>query len=411
MRVDRFSFTFAAIPALAFFLVAAAGCKPTGGSGGAGETASTGAAQDTSGSEILIGHYASLTGDTATFGTETDNGVKLAANEINAKGGVLGKQIKIETEDDRSLPDEAKTVVTGFAADPKMVAVLGEVASTRSLNAAPVLQRAGIPMISPSSTNPDVTKVGDYIFRVCFIDPFQGYVMAKFAHDDLKFTKVAIMRDQTSDYSVGLASVFKDEFTKMGGTIVGDVSYNAKDSNFRSQLAQLKEAQAIFIPGYYGEVGTIARQAREAGIDVPLMGGDGWDSDKLIEGAGGPGKALEGCYFSNHFSKDDKSPRVQTFEAAYEKQYSKPSSGLSAMGYDAMNLLADALKRAGATDRSKVRDAIAGTKNFPGVTGNITIDANRNATKPAVVLQIKGSQFTFVKTIAPQTTGAAMAAK
>jgi branched-chain amino acid transport system substrate-binding protein len=398
LRFDRSTLASLALPLTAAMALSAAGCKPSGNAGG-----------DSADNAILVGHYASMTGDTATFGTETDNGVRLAMKQLNAAGGVLGKQISVDTQDDRSLPDEAKTVATAFAANPKIVAVLGEVASTRSLNAAPVLQRAGIPMVSPSSTNPDVTKVGDYIFRVCFIDPFQGFVMAKFAHDNLKVGKVAVMRDQGSDYSVGLANVFKEEFQKMGGTIIADVSYNSKDSNFRSQLAQLKDAQAIFIPGYYGEVGTIARQARELGITAPLMGGDGWDSDKLIEGAGGPGKALEGCYFSNHYSKDDKSPRVQTFETAYEKEYSKPSSGLSAMGYDAMEVLADAIKRANSTDHSKVRDALAATKDYPGVTGNITIDANRNATKPAVVLQIKGSQFAYVTTIAPPVVAGAPA--
>ena len=191
------------LPAFVAGSVALVGCKSPGDDGGTGLPT-----QDTSGNEILIGHYASMTGETSTFGTQTDAGIRLAMKEINAAGGILGKQIKVETQDDQSKPEEAKTVVTGFAANPKMVAVLGEVASTRSLQAAPVLQRAGIPMISPSSTNPSVTKVGNYIFRVCFIDPFQGFVMAKFARDNLKADKVAVMRSQGSDYSVGLANVF-----------------------------------------------------------------------------------------------------------------------------------------------------------------------------------------------------------
>lgn len=397
------------IPGLAALCLFGAGCKQSDSSGGsASEGSGTGttnaAKQDTSGDTIKIGHYASLTGDTATFGTQSDAGVKFAVDEINAKGGILGKKVEVETEDDRSLPDEAKTVVTKFAADPKIVAVIGEVASTRSLNAAPVLQRAGIPMVSPSSTNPDVTKVGDYIFRVCFIDPFQGYVMAKFAHDDLKAAKVGIMRDQSSDYSVGLANVFAEEFKKMGGTIVGDVSYNSKDSDFRSQLGQLKGVDAIFIPGYYGEVGTIARQAREAGMNVPLLGGDGWDSDKLIEGAGGPGKALEGSYFSTHYSKDDKSPRVQEFVKAYTAKSGSAPASLVAQGYDAMMILADAITRANSTDRDKVRAALADTKNYKAVTGDITIDPQRNATKSAVVLQIKGSDFAYKQTVAPSAS-------
>lgn len=414
LRVSRSSFLGRIAPGMALVaLLGLAGCKDPGTTagktsapdGGSASPASTSqnTAQDTSGAEIKIGHYASLTGDTATFGVETDEGIRLAVKQLNSKGGVLGKKFAVETQDDQSKPEEAATVVTKFSNDPQIVAVLGEVASSRSLRAAPILQRAGIPMISPSSTNPDVTKVGDNIFRVCFIDPFQGYVMAKFAHDELKAAKVGVMHDQSSDYSVGLANVFKEEFQKMGGTITNDVSFNSKDSDFRGQLSQVKGADALFVPGYYGEVGTIARQAREQGINVPLLGGDGWDSEKLVEGAGGPGKALENCYFSNHYSKDDKSPRVQDFVKAYTAEYSKAPSGLAAMGYDAMMLLADAIKRAGATERPKVREALAGTKDFPGVTGNITIDADRNATKPAVVLQIKGSEFQYKTTVQPPT--------
>ena len=365
--------------------------------------AAGGAAQDTSGNEILIGHYASMTGDTSTFGQETDQGVRMAIEELNAKGGVLGKKFTVQTEDDQSKPDEAKTVAVKFASDPKIVSVIGEVASTRSMNAAPVFEKAGIPMVSPSSTNPNVTKLGNYIFRVCFIDPFQGYVMAKFASEELKAKKAAIMRSQSSDYSVGLANVFTENFKKMGGEIVADVSYNDKDSDFRSQLAQIKDKapDAIYIPGYYGEVGTIARQAREQGITVPLMGGDGWDSSKLVEGAGGPGKALENCYFSNHYSKDDTSPRVVEFVKAFKAKYNASPSGLAALGYDAMMITADAIKRAGSTERAKVKDALAQTKNFPGVTGEITIDENRNASKSAVVLQVKGNEFAYKTTVKP----------
>lgn len=362
------------------------------------------ATQDTSGDTIKIGHYASMTGETSTFGVETDNGIHLAIKELNAKGGVLGKKFEVETQDDQSKPDEAKTVAVKFAADPSIVAVIGEVASTRSLNAAPVFQKAGIPMVSPSSTNPKVTKIGDYIFRVCFIDPFQGSVMAKFAAEDLKAKKVAIMRSQKSDYSIGLAEVFTENFKKAGGAIVADVSYNETDSDFRSQLSQIKgkSPDAIYIPGYYGEVGTIARQAREQGITVPLMGGDGWDSPDLVKGAGGPGKALEGCYFSNHYSKDDASPRVQTFVKAYQTDYNGAApSGLAALGYDAMMIVADAIKRANSTDRAKIKDALAQTKAFPGVTGEITIDADRNASKSAVVLQIKGNEFAYKTTVKP----------
>jgi len=414
----------AAAAGVAVLSLAAGGCKdPNAGgqadSGGA-TTATTGdvsgsgnrAAQDTSGDEILVGHYASMTGDNSTFGIETDQGIQLAVKELNAAGGVLGKKIRVETQDDQSKPEEAKTVVTGFAANAKMVAVIGEVSSGRSLAAGPVLQRAGIPMVSPASTNPNVTKIGDYIFRVCFIDPFQGYVMAKFAREDLKVSKVAIMRDQANDYSVGLADVFTDEFPKMGGQIAVDVSYSGKDSDFRSQLAQVKAsgAEAIFIPGYYSEIGTIARQAREQGINVPLLGGDGWDSSKLIEGAGGAGGALEGSFFSTHAAKDAKDPGIQKFVEAFRAEYKKdPPSSNCPLGYDALMLLADAIKRANSIDRAKVRDMLAETKNFAGATGAITINAERNATKPAVVLQVKGADFVYRSTVEPPSSQSASA--
>jgi len=310
--------------------------------------------------------------------------------------------VSVDTQDDQSKPDEAKTIAVKFAADPDVIAVIGEVASTRSITAAPVYQQAGIPMISPSSTNPEVTQKGDFIFRVSFIDPFQGYVMAKFASEELKVKKVAILRDQSQDYSVGLADVFAKEFKSMGGEITKDVSYNAKDADFRSQLAQVKGADAIFIPGYYGEVGTIARQAREQGINVPLLGGDGWDSPKLIEGAGGPGGALEGCYFSTHYSPDDKSAKVQEFVKKYSEKTGKKPASLVAQGYDAMMILADAIARAGSTDRQKVRDALAQTKDFDAVTGKITINEMRNAVKSGVVLQVKGSEFVYKTTVQPQ---------
>ncbi len=404
--------------ALAAVFSGSAGCKPSdnaAGSGGnatpapgGGETAASVKSQDMSGDEILIGHYASMTGDNSTFGIEADQGAKLAEKEINAAGGVLGKKVKLETQDDQSKPEEAKTVATGFAANPKIVAVIGEVSSGRSLAAGPVFQRAGIPMVSPASTNPNVTKIGGYIFRVCFIDPFQGFVMAKFARDDLKATKVAIMRDQANDYSVGLANVFTEEFPKLGGQIALDVSYSGKDSDFRSQLAQIKAsgADAIFIPGYYSEIGTIARQAREQGIKVPLLGGDGWDSEKLIAGAGGAGGALEGSYFSTHAAKDAKDPGIQKFVQAFRAEYKKdPPSSNCALGYDAVMLLADAIKRANSTERAKVKEALAETKNFAGATGAITINAERNATKPAVVLQVRGNDFVYRQTVQPPTAG------
>ncbi len=246
------------------------------------------------GTEIVIGEYGSLTGTTATFGQSTDNGIKLAFDEINAAGGLLGKKIKVLVEDDRSQPEEATTAVTKLINQSHVVAVLGEVSSSRSLAAAPICQSNKVPMVSPSSTNPRVTQVGDYIFRVCFIDPFQAPVMAKFAANTLKVKRVAILTDVRNDYSIGLQTFFRQSFKSLGGEIVAEQSYSEGDSDFRAQLTQIKSVnpEAIYVPGYYTEVATIARQARELGITVPLMGGDGWDSPKLFE-IGGDGRLQE----------------------------------------------------------------------------------------------------------------------
>src|SRR5688572_23590634 len=235
--------------------------------------------------EIVIGEYGSLTGTTATFGISTKNGVDMAIEKVNAAGGVLGKQVRVIVEDDQGRPEEAQTVVTKLINSDQVVAVIGEVASSRTLAAAPVAQQAGIPMITPSSTNPRVTEVGDMIFRVCFIDPFQGLVMAKFATNTLKVRNVAVLRDIRNDYSVGLADVFVQNFTQMGGTIAADLSYSEGDTDFSAQLTSIAASRpdAIFIPGYYTEVGLIARQARQAGLTIPLLGGDGWDSPQLTE--------------------------------------------------------------------------------------------------------------------------------
>lgn len=351
--------------------------------------------------DIPIGVYLSFTGSTATFGDSTFKGIQLATEEINAQGGINGRKIVLYREDDRSDAQEARSAVTKLIQRDRVVAVLGEVASSRSLAAAPICQENKIPMISPSSTNPQVTQVGDYIFRVCFIDPFQGAVMAKFAAETLKVKRVAVLTDVKNDYSVGLAKYFKETFTKLGGQIVAEKSYSEGDPDFRAQLTAIKAAnpEAIFVPGYYSEVGTIARQARELGIQVPFLGGDGWDSPKLVEGAG---NALEGSYFSNHYSHESTDPTVQGFVAKFKTRYNgEVPDALAALGYDAANILFDAIKRAGSTDPTKIRDALAQTKDFPGVTGKITIDADRNAVKPAVVLQVKGKEFKYVQTIQP----------
>ncbi len=351
--------------------------------------------------EIVIGEYGSLTGGIATFGISTKNGSELAFEEINKKGGINGKQIKLLVEDDQSKPEEAGTVVTKLINQSGVSAVLGHVASSHSLAAAPICQTNQVPMISPSSTNPRVTQVGNYIFRVCFIDPFQGAVMAKFAADTLKLKKVAILVDVRSDYSVGLQTFFRQTFRQLGGEVVAEQSFSQGDSDFRAQLTAIKAAnpEAIYVPGYYTEVGTIVHQARELGITVPFLGGDGWDSPKLWEIGG---TALNGCYFSNHYSTDDPNPAVQKFVADYKAKYGQVPDALAALAYDAARVLADAIQRAGSTDGPKVRDAIAATKDFPGVTGNISIDKDRNAIKPAVILKVENGKYLLVETIKPE---------
>ncbi|MGH9857877.1 MAG: ABC transporter substrate-binding protein, partial [Acidobacteriota bacterium] len=347
-----------------------------------------------------IGEYGSLTGTTATFGISTRNGIDLAIDEVNKAGGILGKKVRVIVEDDQGKPEEAQTVVTKLINKDRVVAVLGEVASSRSLAAAPVCQNNRIPMITPSSTNPKVTQIGDYIFRVCFIDPFQGFVMAKFASQSLKIKNVAVLRDIKNDYSVGLADVFVENFKKMGGNIVADQSYSEGDTDFSAQLTSIRATnpQAIFVPGYYTEVGLIGRQARKLGLTIPLMGGDGWDSPKLWEIGG---EALNDCYYSNHYSVEDPNPAIQKFVADYQKRFGQVPDALAALGYDAARILFHAFRTAGGTDPAKVRDVIAQTKDFAGVTGSITIDGNRNAVKPAVVLRVKNGKLEYVETVKP----------
>lgn len=361
------------------------GCKQKGGGGDA--------------SEIVIGEVAAMTGGTATFGTSSHAGTQMAIDEINAAGGLLGKKLRLVTEDDQSKQGEAGTVAKKLISREKVIAMLGEVASGRSLEMAPICQKAGVPMISPASTNPKVTEAGDHIFRVCFIDPFQGTVMAKFAMSR-GWKKVAILTDTKQDYSVGLAQFFKEYFSKNGGTITGEQSYGSGDKDFKAQLTAIKggNPDAIFASGYYNETGLIATQARELGITAPLLGGDGWDSPSLVQVAG---KAIEGSFFSNHFSNEDTSPHIQEFVKKFKAKHGNIPDAMAALGYDSAMILADAIKRAGTTEGKALRDAIAATKDYQAITGKITLDEKRNANKSAVILTIKGGKFSYVETLAP----------
>jgi branched-chain amino acid transport system substrate-binding protein len=375
------------------------GCPPKATESTTGTTTTTG--------EILVGEYGSLTGAEATFGQSTHNGIMLALDEINSAGGVNGRKLRVLTEDDQSKAEEAATAVTKLISQNSVVAVLGEVASSNSLAAAPICDRNKVPMISPSSTNPKVTEVGSYIFRMCFIDPYQGEAMANYL-TKRGIKRAAVLIDVKSDYSTGLASFFERTFVSNGGQIVIKQSYAKGDSDFRSQLTAVKAAnpEVIFVPGYYNDIGQIAIQARDLGMQQPLAGGDGWESPKLIEIGG---KALEGSFYSNHYHVDDPTPAVREFVQKYEQRYGAKPDSLGALGYDSMKVLADAIKRAGTTDGPALRDAIAATKGFAGVTGVINLGPDRNPIgKKLVVLEIKNGQL-MLKDVVDPMAGAAPA--
>ncbi len=351
---------------------------------------------------IKVGEFASLTGKEATFGQSSHKGTELAIEELNAAGGLLGKKIEFVYEDNRSTPGESATIAKKLITRDRIVALLGEVASGRSLEAAPIAQASQIPMISPSSTNPKVTETGDYIFRVCFIDPFQGRLLAQFAKKTLKAGKVAVFSDVSAPYSVGLAQFFRESFLADGGQIVSEQKYTGGDKDFKAQLTAIKSTNpdAIMVPGYYTDVGLIVAQARQLGIKVSLFGGDGWEAPELMQIAGAA--ALEGTYYSTHFSPESTEPLAQKFVADYKAKYNgEVPDAMAALGYDSVMVLADAIKRAGSTAGPKVRDALAATKDFPGATGATTLDAKRDATKPAVIITVKDGKFQYVETIAP----------
>jgi len=350
---------------------------------------------------IPVGEFASLTGKEATFGQSSHKGTLMAFEEINAAGGVLGKKVDLLTEDNASKQGESATIAKKLISRDHIVALLGEVASGRSLEAAPICQAAKIPMVSPASTNPAVTEKGDYVFRVCFIDPFQGGAMAKFAGTKLGMKKVAIFSCLTSSYSAGLAKFFKAKFTADGGTIAIEETYSDGDKDFNAQLTAIKAASVdgIFVPGYYSEVGLICSQARERGITVPLLGGDGWEAPELLSIGGA---AVNGCYYTTHFSPQNQDPAVQGFVARFKARWNgEVPDAMAALGYDSAGVLADAIKRAGSTEPAALRDALAATKDYKGITGSTTIGPDRNAQKAAAVIKVEDGKFRFLQTIAP----------
>ncbi|MBF5043068.1 ABC transporter substrate-binding protein [Aggregicoccus sp. 17bor-14] len=349
---------------------------------------------------ILLGEVGSLTGSEATFGISARNGIALAIEEANAAGGVKGRKVAVRVYDSQGRPEEAASAVTRLISQDHVLMILGEAASSVSLAMAEKAQAARLPMITPTSTAVEVTAKGDYIFRACFIDAFQGKVMAKFAKENLKLSKVAVLQDNKSTYSIGLADVFVREFKQMGGSIVGHESYSKGDTDFRAQLTALKRGkpEALWVPGYYTDVGLIARQARELGINVPLLGGDGWDSDKLFELGG---SSLDGSYFANHYAPENPDPALQRFLAAYKKAYGSVPDSVGALAYDTGRLAIHALTEAKSLTGPALRDVLAQTKDFPGVTGKITFDAQRNPQKQAVVLKVDDGQARFVTTVSP----------
>lgn len=350
---------------------------------------------------IKIGEYASLTGKEAGFGQTSHHGVVLALEEINTAGGVLGRKLELAYEDNQTKSGESATAVKKLISRDKVIALIGEVSSGRSLEAAPIAQQAKIPMIAPAATNPKVTQVGNYIFRVCFIDPFQGTVMAKFASNDLKAKRVAVLSSVSNAYSLGLAKFFKETFVPAGGIIATEKNFSEGDKDFRAQLTAVKAANvdAVFVPSYYTEAALIVRQARDLGITVPFFGGDGWEDEQLLSIGG---EALNGCYYSTHFSAENTDAAVGQFVSKYKARWNGEVPGaFSALGYDAVYVLADAIKRAGTTDGPKLRDALAATKNFPGASGVTTLDKDRNASKAATIIAVKGGKLQFHKTVAP----------
>lgn len=350
---------------------------------------------------IRIGEVASLTGKQAAFGQSSHEGTLLAVEEVNAAGGVLGRPLELITLDDRSTTGEPSTAARRLVSRNKVVALLGEVASSASLEMAPIAQYARIPMISPSSTNPKVTQSGTYIFRVCFTDPFQGAALAKFARTHLHARRIAILTSVSNAYSVGLSKYFREPFVAAGGEVVADQKYTEGDRDFKAQLTEIQAANpdALFVPGYYTEAALICVQARELGLTLPIFGGDGWEAPQLVEIGG---VAVEGCYYSTHFSPAVPTPVVQNFVARFRRRWNgQTPDAMAALGYDSALVLADAIRRAGTTAGPELRDAIAATRNFSGATGLTTLDANRDASKAAVILTVKGGHFVLVDTVMP----------
>jgi branched-chain amino acid transport system substrate-binding protein len=360
---------------------------------------------DSASKDIKIGMVYELTGNTASYGTSAANGAKLAFKEINASGGVLGKQIQIVTADNKGEPSESANAMTKVITQDKVVAVTGFTVSSCGIAGSVVAEDNKIPFVAAATVNPKVTvdertgKVKAYTFRACFIDSFQGTVGANFALNSLKVKKAAILIDNSSDYSKGLSKVFRDVFSAGGGQIVAEEAYLQKDQDFKSTLTAIKaqNPELLYIPGYYEDVGKIVKQARELGMTIPILGGDAWDSPKLAE-LGGP-QPLNNTYFTNFYSVEDKNPVSNAFIEAYKKEYGQSPDSMAAMGYDAANLLVDAIKRANSTESSKIREALAATKNFKSVSGDMDLNATHDAVRGVVIIEMKDGKQVYKETV------------
>ncbi|HHY60372.1 MAG TPA: ABC transporter substrate-binding protein [Clostridia bacterium] len=385
------------------------------GCGGGGQTSqpapsSEGTQSEASGGEpIKVGVNYELSGGVATYGTHTKNGIELAIEEINAAGGVLGgRMLQPIILDNKSDNAESLSVATRLIADEGVVAHLGPATTGNTLAAIPVAMEYKVPLLTTSATNPDVTvdpqtgQTREYIFRTCFIDPPQAIVAADFIFNELGLKKAAVYYDNTNDYSKGLSKVFKDEFEKLGGTVVAEEGYVDTDKEFRPTLTKFRDAGAevVYLPGYYQQAALIVSQARELGLNVPFVGADGWDSPDLVKIAGA--EALNNTFFTNHYSSQDPSPKVQKFVEAYKAKYGDAPDSFAALGYDAAYLLADAINRAGSADPEAIKNALAATKDFEAVTGTMSFDEFHNPVKEiAIIEMVDGNQVLKTK-IAPK---------
>lgn len=349
--------------------------------------------------EISIGAFLSLSGADATFGSDTREGIDLALEEVNAAGGIKGKKVRVIYEDDKSTTFEATQKVRQLIDRDKVIAVVGEVASSRSLAGGLIANKAHTPLISPSSTAVSVTKNRDWVFRTCFTDVQQGQVAARYVKNVLQKPRAAVFYTAQDTYSSGLAQSFIAEMKAISGTIAIEKGYPKGETSFRTFLSEIKAASPdiIFVPNYYNDMVFVARQAAELGIPGSMFfGGDGWDSNTLLEGAG---KELEGAHLTNHYAPDLPWPEAQHLLTAFVAKYKRPPTSFAADGYDCAKVVFDAIDRAPAVTRDEVRKALLAMKDFKGATGTMNFDADRNANKPIVILEIKNSAYTFAGTL------------